>query len=107
MGAKLGLLILREEHRVRVFENRLLRRTFGPRRDEVTGDWRKLHNKELHNLYLSVKAVNIYKLNMQPFRKLPAILRNQKVHHRVLKSPPLAPILSQFQSSPYHPNLSL
>jgi uncharacterized membrane protein len=41
---------LREEHRLRVFENRVLRRIFGPKRD-VTGDWRKLHSKELHILY--------------------------------------------------------
>jgi hypothetical protein len=46
-------LILREEHRLRVFENRVLRRIFGPKRDEVTGGWRKLHNEELHNLYSS------------------------------------------------------
>jgi hypothetical protein len=51
MGAKLGLLTLREEHRLRVFENRVLRRIFGPKRDGVTGDWRKLHNKELHSFY--------------------------------------------------------
>jgi hypothetical protein len=38
-----------EEHRPRIFENRALRTMFGPRRDEVTGDWRKLHNEELHN----------------------------------------------------------
>jgi hypothetical protein len=44
---------LREEHRLRVFENRVLRRIFGPKRDEVTGEWRKLHNDELHNLYSS------------------------------------------------------
>jgi hypothetical protein len=44
---------LREEHRLRVFENRVLRRIFGLKRDEVTGDWRKLHNGELHNLYSS------------------------------------------------------
>jgi hypothetical protein len=44
-------LTLREEQRLRVFENRVLRRIFGPRRDEVTGEWRKLHNEELHNLY--------------------------------------------------------
>jgi uncharacterized membrane protein len=50
MGAKLGLLTLREEHRLRVFENRVLRRIFGPKR-EVTGNWRKLHNEELHKLY--------------------------------------------------------
>jgi hypothetical protein len=43
----------REEHRLRVFEKRVLRRIFGPRRDEVTGAWRKLHNEELRNLYSS------------------------------------------------------
>jgi hypothetical protein len=43
-------LTVREEHRLRVYENRVLRRIFGPRRDEVTGDWRKLHNEELHNM---------------------------------------------------------
>jgi hypothetical protein len=40
---------LREEHRLRVFENRALRRIFGPKRDDETGGWRKLHNEELHN----------------------------------------------------------
>jgi hypothetical protein len=44
-------LTLREEHRLRVFENRVLRRIFGPKRDELTGEWRKLHSEELHNLY--------------------------------------------------------
>jgi hypothetical protein len=53
MGVKLGLSALREQHRLRVFENRVLRRIFGPMRDEVTGEWRKLHNEELHNLYSS------------------------------------------------------
>jgi hypothetical protein len=42
-------LILREEHTLRVFENRVQRRIFGTKRDEVTGDWRKMHNEELHN----------------------------------------------------------
>jgi hypothetical protein len=51
MGVKLGSLTLREEHRLRVFKNRVLRRIFGPKRDEVMGDWRKLHEEELHNLY--------------------------------------------------------
>jgi hypothetical protein len=46
-------LTLREEYRLRVFENRVLRRIFGPTRDEVTGEWRKLHNGELHSLYSS------------------------------------------------------
>jgi hypothetical protein len=44
-----------EEHRLRVFENRVLRRIFDPKRDEVTGDWRELHNEELRNLYSSHK----------------------------------------------------
>jgi hypothetical protein len=46
-------LTLREEHRLREIENRVLRRIFGSKRDEVTGEWRKLHNRELHNLYPS------------------------------------------------------
>jgi hypothetical protein len=50
-GCETWSLTLREEHRLRVFENRVLRRIFGPKRDEVTGEWRKLHNEELHNLY--------------------------------------------------------
>jgi hypothetical protein len=44
---------LREERRLRVFEKRVLKRIFGPKRDEVTGEWRKLHNEELNNLYSS------------------------------------------------------
>jgi hypothetical protein len=52
---------LREEHRLRVFENRVLRRIFGPKRDEVTGDWRKLHNEELHNLYSFPSIIRIIK----------------------------------------------
>jgi hypothetical protein len=43
--------MLREEHRLSEIENRVLRRIFGPKRDEVTGEWRKLYNEELHNLY--------------------------------------------------------
>jgi hypothetical protein len=44
-----------------VFENRALRRIFGPNRDEVTGDWRKLHNEELHNLYSSPSIIRMIK----------------------------------------------
>jgi hypothetical protein len=51
-GCETWSLTLREEHRLRVFENRVQRRTFGPKRDEVKGEWRKLHNGELHNLYV-------------------------------------------------------
>jgi hypothetical protein len=54
-------LPLREEHRLRVFENRVLRRIFDPKTDEVTGDWRKLHNEELHNLYSSPNILRMIK----------------------------------------------
>jgi hypothetical protein len=47
-----------------VFENRVLRRIFGPRRDEVTGEWRKLHNQELHDLYSSPSIIRIMKRRM-------------------------------------------
>jgi hypothetical protein len=50
-GCETWALTLREEHALRVFENRVLRRIFGMRKDEMTGGWRKLHNEELHNLY--------------------------------------------------------
>jgi hypothetical protein len=50
-------LTLREEHRLRVLENRVLRRIFGPKQDEVTGEWRKLHSEELHILYSSPNII--------------------------------------------------
>jgi hypothetical protein len=50
-GCETWSLTLREEHSLRVFENKVLRRIFGPKREEVTGVWRKLHNEGLHNLY--------------------------------------------------------
>jgi hypothetical protein len=52
---------LREERRLRVFENRVLRRIFGPKRDEVTGEWRKLLNEELSDLYSSPTVVRVIK----------------------------------------------
>jgi hypothetical protein len=54
-------LTLREECRLRVFENRVLRRIFGPKRDEVTGEWRRLHNKELYALYSSPNIIQMIK----------------------------------------------
>jgi hypothetical protein len=58
MGVRLGVT-LREEHRV--FENRVLRRIFGPKRDEVTGEWTRLHNKELNDLYSSPNIIRVIK----------------------------------------------
>jgi hypothetical protein len=54
-------LTLREEHKLREFVNRVLRRIFGPKRDEVTGEWRKLHNKQLRDLYSSPSIIGIIK----------------------------------------------
>jgi hypothetical protein len=53
---------IKEQHRLRVFENRLLRRILGPKRNGVTGGWRKLHNEELHDLYSSPSVTGIIKL---------------------------------------------
>jgi hypothetical protein len=58
-------LALREEYRLRVFENRVLRRIFGPKRDEVTGGWKKVNNKKLHDLYSSTSIIRIIKSRMR------------------------------------------
>jgi hypothetical protein len=60
-GCETWSLTLREEHRLRVFENRVLRRIFGPKRDEVTGEWRRLHNEELNDLYSSPNIIRVIK----------------------------------------------
>jgi hypothetical protein len=58
-GCETWCLTVREESRWRVFENRVLRRIFGTKSDEMTGGWRKLHNEELHNLYSSPSIIRI------------------------------------------------
>jgi len=60
-GCETWSLTLREERRLRVFENRVLKRIFVPKRNEVTGEWRKLHNEELNNLYPSPNIVRVIK----------------------------------------------
>jgi hypothetical protein len=52
---------IKEEHKMRVFENSVMRRILGPKRNEVTGGWRKLHNEELHDLYSSPSIIRIIK----------------------------------------------
>jgi hypothetical protein len=56
-GCETWSLTLREEHRLMVFENRIVRRIFGPKTDEITAEWRKLHNEELHILYSSPNVI--------------------------------------------------
>jgi hypothetical protein len=65
-GCETWSLTLREEHRLRVFKNRVLRRIFGTKRDEMTGDWRKLLNEKLHNLYSSpnIRVISMIKSRM-------------------------------------------
>jgi hypothetical protein len=60
-GCETLCLILWDEHRLRVFENRVLRRIFGQKTDEVRGGWRKLHNEELHNLWSSPNIIRMIK----------------------------------------------
>jgi hypothetical protein len=60
-GCESWSLTLREECRLRVFENKVLRRIFGPKRDEVTGEWRRLHNEELYALYSSPNIIRVIK----------------------------------------------
>jgi hypothetical protein len=60
-GSETWSLTLKEERRLRVFENRVLRKIFGPKRDEVTGEWRKLHNEELNGLHSLPNIVRVIK----------------------------------------------
>ena len=68
-GCETWSLTLREERRLRIYENRVLRRIFGPKRGEVTGEWRKLHNKELNDLYSPniVRVIKSRRMRIQGF----------------------------------------
>jgi hypothetical protein len=60
-GCETWLLTLRKEYRLRVFENKVLRRIFGSKRNEVTGEWRRIHNRELYALYSSPNIIRVIK----------------------------------------------
>jgi hypothetical protein len=81
--------MLREEHRLRVFENRVLRRIFGPtRRDEVTGEWRKLHSEELHNLYSSPDVIRQIKSRRMRWAEHVARMGEERKLYKVLVRKP-------------------
>jgi len=75
---------LREERRLRVFENRVLRRIFEPKRDEVTGEWRTVHNEELNDLYCSPNIVRVIKSRRMKWAGHVARMRKRRGVHRVL-----------------------
>jgi hypothetical protein len=79
---------LREERKVRVFENMVLRRIFGPKREEVTGDWRKLHNEELNDLYSSPNIVRVIKSRRMRWAGHVACVGEERGVYRVLVGKP-------------------
>ena len=87
-GCETWSLTLREERRLRVFENRVLRKVFGPKRDEVTGEWRKLHNEELNNLYSLPNIVRVVKPRRMRWAGHVARMGEDRGVHRVLMGKP-------------------
>jgi hypothetical protein len=87
-GCETWPLTLREERRLRVFENRVLRRVFGPKRNEVTGEWRKLHNEELNDLYPLPNIMRV--VNSRRMRWAGHVVRmgEDRAVHRVLVGKP-------------------
>ena len=81
-------LTLREERKLRVFENKVLRRIFGPRRNEVTGEWRRLHNEELNDLYSSPNIVRVIKSRRMRWAGHVARMGEERVVYRVLVGKP-------------------
>jgi hypothetical protein len=79
---------LREERRLRVFENRVLRKVFGLKKDEVTGEWRKLHNEELNDLYSSPNIVRVVKSRRMRWAGHVARMGEHRGVHRVLVGKP-------------------
>jgi hypothetical protein len=87
-GCETWSLILREDCRLRVFENRVLRRVLGPKRDEVTGEWRKLHNEELSYLYILPNSVRVVTSRRMRWEGHVACMGEGRVVHRVLVGKP-------------------
>jgi hypothetical protein len=87
-GCATWSLTLREEHRLRVFENRVLRRILGLKGDEVTGEWRKLHNEELRDLYSSPGMIRIIKLRRIRWTGHVARMRYKRNAYRLLVGNP-------------------
>jgi hypothetical protein len=87
-GCETWSLTLREEYRLRVFENRVLRRVFGPKRDEVTGEWRKLHTEELNDLYSLPNIVRVVKSRRMRWAGHVARMGEDAGVHRVLVGKP-------------------
>jgi hypothetical protein len=83
-GCETWSLTLREEHRLRVFENRVERRIFGLKRDEVTGELRKLHNEELHDLYSSPDIIRQVKSRRMRWAGHVARMREERKVYKVL-----------------------
>ena len=79
---------MREERALRVYENNVLRRTFGPRRDEVTGEWRRLHNEELNDLYCSPNIVRVIKSRRMGWAEHVARMGEKRGVYRVLVGKP-------------------
>jgi len=87
-GCETWPLTLREERKLRVFENMVLRRIFGPRRDEVTGEWRRLHNEDLNDLYSSPTIVRVIKSRRMRWAGHVARMSEERGVYRVLAKKP-------------------
>jgi hypothetical protein len=87
-GCETRSLTLREERGLRVLENRVLRRIFGPKRDKVTWEWRKLHNMELNDLYSSPNIVWVIKSRRMRWAGHVAYMGNRRGIYRVLVGKP-------------------
>jgi PAS domain-containing protein len=86
-GCETWYLTLREEHRLGVYENRVLRRIFGAKRDEVTREWRKLHNEELRDLYSSPSIITMIKPRMRLERNTARMEEKRNSYRLLMRNP--------------------